>query len=162
MLTFKDRDFKSNAIANLKKAHFIFNKIQVPFFLSNGTLLGAIRNKDLIVHDCDTDVGVKIQDWIPQLLEEFFKEGFEMFHEYGTLKKGYQYSLKRNGVKFDIFFYYDEGLTSRMSVWDKEKQFEYVYPLIMAYSDLKIFGIFPYKCLGKRIVFVERMPILII
>jgi phosphorylcholine metabolism protein LicD len=70
---------KKIAKENLLLFRDIFYKNGINFFLLYGTVLGAIREKDFIEHDTDTDIGIfekdreKLLKIIPILLENGFE-----------------------------------------------------------------------------------------
>lgn len=125
-MDFKDKLFKAQAIDNLDTARRILDDLKVPYFLSNGTLLGCIRDGDLIPHDSDIDLGVFIEDYKPEILDAFLAKGFVIHGIFGTIENGYELSLRRK-VKLDIFFYYKEDDKRVMSVFSGG-QIKYVYP----------------------------------
>lgn len=139
-MNFSDSEYKDKGIKNLLEAKEIFDSLDMPFFLSNGTLLGAIRDKDFIAHDTDIDLGVCTGDYTPvqakKLLDAFLKKGFTIYGIYGSYAKGYQFSLKNRDIKLDIFFYDYEHIgdspVMTMSVWQSGKRFKYVYPYFHA------------------------------
>ena len=125
--SFQDKLWKAQAIDNLDTARRILDDFKVPYFLSNGTLLGCIRDGDLIPHDTDVDLGIFIEDYKPEILQAFLDKKFKVWGIYGELDNGYEISLTR-GPKLDLFFYYHEGENDTMSVMSNNKQIKYVYP----------------------------------
>lgn len=125
-MDFRDREWKAQAIDNLDTARRILDDLKIPYFLSNGTLLGCIRDGDLIPHDSDIDLGIMIEDYKPEILDAFLAKGFGLHGIFGTIENGYEISLRR-GVKLDLFFYYKEGDKRTMSVFSGQ-QIKYVYP----------------------------------
>jgi hypothetical protein len=80
-------------------------RLGVRMFLSDGTLLGAIREKDFIAHDTDIDVGVLIEEVEPHLFNILEQLGNSRF------KKG-NHGIKFNPLgtpRVDINFYYREA-----------------------------------------------------
>ena len=108
---------KDAAYENLKLAQQCLNKLNVPFFLSSGTLLGFYRGGDFIDHDEDIDLGVFIDDFNPEIVSEFEKVGFNLHRVFGSKEAGFEYSFLRNGVQLDIFFYYKKEDTMWHGVW---------------------------------------------
>ena len=71
-----DRTIAKENLLILKK---IFDKHKLEFFLIDGTLLGAIRDKDFIYDDNDTDICINYTD-LPLVVEcipDLMKEGLE-------------------------------------------------------------------------------------
>jgi phosphorylcholine metabolism protein LicD len=136
---FTDKDFKNRAIDNLKLAKKLFDEMKVSFFLSNGTLLGWARERDLISHDYDIDVGVFTSDLSEQknIRDKFYDNGFVSFKEDDEVFQSaiidHGLSLIRNDVKLDIFFYRNEDNVSIMTVWGTLDFLDYVYPRIYSY-----------------------------
>lgn len=109
------------ALQDLKDVKTVFEKYNVPFFLTYGTCLGAIRDKDFIEHDDDIDLGVvahidlKTRKEIGWLLYDLgFKPQEVMFNVFGrweNTEQGYN-GTEESGiivcereVKFTIFFF---------------------------------------------------------
>lgn len=82
-------------------------------FLVDGTLLGAVREKEFIDHDEDIDVGTFAEEWNPELVGKFVSYclslGIIPAHMFGEPTKYFEIALKRDGVKCDLFFYRKDG-----------------------------------------------------
>lgn len=140
-MNFKDQEFKAQAIKNFKDAVTLLNDMKIPFFLSNGTLLGCIRDNDLIAHDSDMDFGIFVEDLNgrqDELIEKFNDIGFMVHGIFGKPEDGYEISLRRK-VKLDLFFYYHEGDKDTMSVMG-EYRIKYVYPKIQSLITRQFLG----------------------
>ena len=77
------RDPKINrkiARENLLLLKEIFDKNNINFWLMYGTLLGAVRDKDFIIHDFDTDLGLFYSDInkLYELKEQLESNGFDL------------------------------------------------------------------------------------
>lgn len=86
---------------NLQDLAKIFELNGIQWFCWWGTLLGAIRGGDFILHDTDDDIGVyheERQKFTPAVLESLQKEGFVLFRAYG----GMTFSIKRRGLYIDV------------------------------------------------------------
>jgi len=71
---------KITAKENLESFKGAMDRVDAPFFLLYGTLLGAVREGDFIAHDTDIDVGIYEQDK-PRLIhaiKELINDGFEL------------------------------------------------------------------------------------
>jgi len=95
-----------NAKIVLKKVYKAFKEKNIDIFLSSGTLLGIVRDGDILPHDKDMDIGV---DWdVPrELVEEILIEiGFRM-QNLSTKDKEWLVTGadKEMGVTVDFFFY---------------------------------------------------------
>ncbi len=115
---------RSQAIAKhgfeaLKKFHQICINNNISYWLYAGTLLGMIRDKDLIHSDTDIDIGMWQSDEVRIKLEEVLHE-----HDY---KKLYEFSVSGNireqrfeykGVGIDIYYFRHEGDFSYASVFN--------------------------------------------
>jgi len=55
-------NFREKAILDLKEIREVFLKLGIKYFLINGTLLGAIREKNIILTDHDNDLGLYGED----------------------------------------------------------------------------------------------------
>ena len=113
----------------LKDARDALNRINIPYFLMGGTLLGFIRSGDFIPHDDDMDIGIFIEDWSPKIAEEFQKVGFKWERKLGTEKLGLEYTFFKNGIQLDIFFWYKEKDYFWYAAWWKENKPENIIKL---------------------------------
>lgn len=94
----------------------ILNKAHIKFYLSDGTMLGAIRNKDFIPWDDDIDLRVAASEWDFSVFEEFERNGFQC--KKGMNPKRYQHlpvgaNIIKRGINFGIglnYYYPPEDL----------------------------------------------------
>lgn len=100
---------KQVVFRNLLDANSILNSLGIRCWLTDGTLLGFFREKDLIEHDRDVDLGVRIEDYTDGIIPEFGKQGFELKYVLGEKRQGLELSFIRAGAKVDLFFFYREG-----------------------------------------------------
>lgn len=84
----------------------LFKSNNLEFFLVSGTLLGAIRENQLLGHDNDIDVGV-FDQIPPQEIYNIIKESEKFFELKSRSDKIIR--LKHiNGINIDIFYHYEE------------------------------------------------------
>jgi len=55
-------NFRERAFLDLKEIKNVYDKLGIKFFLINGTLLGAVREKNVILTDHDVDLGLYGED----------------------------------------------------------------------------------------------------
>ena len=110
---------KKIALQVLKEARDVLNKINCPYFLMGGTLLGFIRENDFIGHDSDMDIGIFINDWSPKIVEAFHAAGFQWVSKMGTNELGLEYRFEKNNIQLDIFFWYKEADYFWYAAWWK-------------------------------------------
>lgn len=85
----------------------IFKKIldinAIPFMLSYGTLLGAVRENDFITHDEDIDLSIKeeYRNQFLTTLKELYRYGFEVVR----YDRKDLYSIMRKGEYIDLYFF---------------------------------------------------------
>jgi glycerol-3-phosphate cytidylyltransferase len=103
------RFHKEFAIENLRLLDGILRSTNTPYWLTDGTLLGYYRDRDIISHDTDTDIGMMFKDFTPSTLRKIQQAGFEIYHVFGYPEDSFEISLIRRGVKTDLFFFYDRG-----------------------------------------------------
>ena len=146
--TFIDPRFKTLGERTVNRAKEILSKLNIPFWLSNGSLLGCIREGNLIPHDEDIDIGV----WDACCLEHevikrsFLENGFRLCSELGRPGNAHEYSfITPEGVRLDIFFYIQEADHCWMGLWTSaEKPMRMVFPSIPSFIMKKFAGgIFP-------------------
>ena len=104
----KPVDLKGDA---LRAAVGVLEKRGCTWWLEAGTCLGATREKDFIPHDADIDLGLHpkhADDW-DALRADMIAAGFEHYRDWTHGKKRLEQSFKMNGVKVDLFYFYDGG-----------------------------------------------------
>jgi lipopolysaccharide cholinephosphotransferase len=108
---------KQVAFENLLVIRDLFAEHGIPMFLTFGTLLGALREKDFIDHDDDVDVGVfeRDRDAIMALMPELEKRGFKLLYVRGERL----YKFERRTTELD-FFVAASKRTLRGRRWDLE------------------------------------------
>ena len=65
-------------VRNLLDARSILNSLEIIFWLTDGTLLGYFREKDVIGHDIDVDLGLMIDAYSDTIIPAFLQQGFEV------------------------------------------------------------------------------------
>ncbi len=139
-----DRKVAEDNLMAMKKA---LDEMGVFFWLTCGTLLGAVRDDDFIGHDSDVDLGINIVDWTPEILKVAEKYGFKLYKEFGTKETGLEYSFFRNGMKLDLFFFTAEVGNSEQTYWmavrggkGMKEVKRYVFPLIYDFKTIEFKG----------------------
>ena len=63
--------------------HNLFLKHNIKYFIDGGTLLGAEREKGIISHDDDIDIGVMSKHWykLPNILKELADEKYKIHYQ---------------------------------------------------------------------------------
>jgi phosphorylcholine metabolism protein LicD len=87
----------------LKDTFKVLNEINVKFWLSGGSLLGAIRENDFIAWDGDIDLLMMVEDFLPVMNEikiKLISEGFIV--RLTSSKKFPKASFFKNGFKVSI------------------------------------------------------------
>jgi fukutin len=107
---------------NFRDANEALRGLRVDYWIDCGTLLGAIREGDLLAHDQDVDFGVLGTDQHQKILRWMQALGFRLYRAFGTVDRGYEQSFIRNGAKVDIFYFYpDEDKLWCGTWWRKGK-----------------------------------------
>lgn len=110
----------------------IAQREDIDLFLTYGTLLGAIREKDFIPHDDDIDLGVLPYEGrdgrqLAQLLVE--KYDMKFCHAFSYRGEVTEVSMEYKGIPVDLFFYYTVG--------DKTWCYEYLWQQDAPYTDVR-------------------------
>jgi len=102
---------KEISVKNLVVLTDILNKHNIKYWLQDGTLLGYYREKDLISHDKDTDLGLMWSDIADKkyIIKEILSKGFKISKIKGYMKESLLLTFKRDGQTTDFFFYYNNG-----------------------------------------------------
>lgn len=157
--TFKDPAMYAVGVENLCLAKRSLESLQVPFWLSCGTLLGFYRHRDLIPHDCDIDLGVMAAHCNEQVASILQQNGFSLEHRFGTPECGHEFSFRRNGVKLDIFAHYEDRDSIWMAVWSGPRMARYVLPRIDDVRYEFFCGeVFPIPTNGQQLIIAQYGP----
>lgn len=100
---------RSWALKNVIDVTEVLDDAGVTHWLSDGTLLGAVRENDFIRNDTDIDIGVLANTFRPSVIDELLNRGFRIGHLFGFPDKGMEISLLRYGIPVDLFFFYPRG-----------------------------------------------------
>ena len=98
----------------LIKTKEVLDSLEIPFFLSSGTLLGYYRENKFLDHDYDVDIGIFAKDYTPEIKTRMQDAGFDNYRNLGNPSDGYEMSfyLKDSHLKkiakIDIFLHYKE------------------------------------------------------
>jgi len=102
---------KSNQyLQDVKK---VLDEFNIPFFLFFGTLLGAIREQDFLVHDHDVDIAVFAKDIDNTKTDKISAELTKLGYTVGSCSVlGRKSALlvskpKNKGTKVDIYYFFD-------------------------------------------------------
>ena len=84
----------------------VLDKLGVEFWLSSGTLLGYFRQCDVIYYSKDVDIGIKIENLKPNLIEYLQMADLQLIHQFGQPNDSFEVSFRNEDIKLDIFFFY--------------------------------------------------------
>jgi len=118
---------KQVAIENLVYAKELLDQLKVRNWLTDGTLLGYYREKDILEHDIDVDMGSFIADYTDEIIHRFIENGWQVAHIFGKRDMGFELSFIRKKVRLDIFFFYEENGRYWHGAWrNTEKGFNLI------------------------------------
>lgn len=110
----------SVALMLLRDVAAVLEKYHCTYWLSDGTLLGAIRENDFISHDTDLDIGVWAADFDIRAIHELMnKYGCKIGRLQGRPEDGMVITVLRAGVHLDMWFYYPITLKNKKSTTAK-------------------------------------------
>ena len=112
----KYKELKMPISQSLAKSHMnalysTLTNCQIPFFLTEGTALGAIREQRVIPHDTDIDIGIDISyynTFRECALPKFKKLGFKVAKDINK-KNDTFITIIKDYLYIDIFFMLDTG-----------------------------------------------------
>ncbi len=118
-LPFSNPERHQAAVETLLLAKQVLDNLGVSFWLSHGTLLGAIRDHDFIAHDSDIDLGIWDSETDHNIIYlAFIAYGFKEANKFGSEGYGHQYAFwSPQGVYIDLFFYQQFGNSSYATIW---------------------------------------------
>ena len=84
------------------------SSIGVNYSVAFGTLLGAVREHGLILHDLDLDALVWYDDYTPEIKNALHSYGFKLSSVYmlDGGKRGLEETYEKDDVSIDIFYFY--------------------------------------------------------
>lgn len=128
------------AAATLADATDVLKQAGVTAWLTDGTLLGAVRERTFIAGDRDMDLGAMITQYSPRVLPALRGAGFEIIKTLGTPRHGLEHKLKRDGFRIDIFWHYDTPAGGTWhAAWDHGRMLTYRYERL-ALAQLSFLG----------------------
>lgn len=89
----------------------LLDKIKITSFLSSGTLLGAVREKDFIRWDWDVQMYLLMEEAYPnrnKISETLLNHDF-IIHKFIDSKDTLKWDLRRNGAVFELTAWFVEG-----------------------------------------------------
>lgn len=111
---FENKQILEQCKQNFLSVVSVLNRMKKNYWITDGTLLGFIREQNFILHDKDFDIGLRIEELDRALVNELYKQGFEIIWLWGTLDRGYQISFIRERVPFDMFLFYEDREAEEM------------------------------------------------
>lgn len=119
--------------------------MRITHWLSNGTLLGAVRDGNFIQHDTDIDLGVWDEGANTNLRihSALMSRGFEFVREFGVRGNGYEQAYYVPGphkVKLDIFFYRREADYCWMGLHTRDGMKRMRFPSMTGISHFNLLG----------------------
>lgn len=125
----------------------VLEENEIYYWIEYGTLLGAIREKKIIEHDYDIDIGVLESKIDKVKLEKVLKKsGFKKISEISLNGKVTEnkYKYKKLKIGIDFYFFYEEK--------DKIKGYCYGSLPGLTYTETlkKLNGLIVYECIFKK------------
>lgn len=102
------KDLKKNGKDVFSEFIQICYNHNINVWLCYGTLLGYIREKGIMKHDYDFDVGLWYEDYSKEFEEELKTKGFKLIHQFSGMNgyQAFEQSYEKNGVSIDLFYHY--------------------------------------------------------
>lgn len=129
---FRDMD-DSAAFELLARTAGVLDELGISWWLTDGTLLGFVRDGGFIGHDIDVDIGLHARDYSPGLERAFERAGLEIYGRYGDADDGLEMTLRSRwlylpGTSIDLFFFYEREDFMWHAAYYKGMQLRYLYP----------------------------------
>ena len=89
----------------------ILEKIGVTYYLSSGTLLGAVREKDFIPWDWDVQMYLTMGNAYPlrdKITKSFINNSF-IIHKFNDNNDSLKWDIRKNGIIFELTAWYLKG-----------------------------------------------------
>lgn len=119
-----DQDVSLKVLAD---AIVAIKRLNLPYWLTDGTLLGYHREYGFISHDSDIDIGMPISAYTPDILVEMKREGFFFERQVGDVDRGLELTFSKSGINLDIFFFYQGEGEVYHSAWLRGVEIRYRY-----------------------------------
>ena len=102
----KRLQLKQNGIEIIENLNLAFEELNLSYWLAFGTLLGAVREKNIIPHDLDLDIAVWKHSYSDRVAKVLLKYGFVLKRTI-TIKDniGVEETYSYKGVNVDIFYF---------------------------------------------------------
>ena len=104
----RNTQFHKNGIRVLELFDRVMTENNIPYTVFAGTLLGAVREKGFIAHDCDIDTAVFYNDCFKSMSDVLKPYGFKLCRRF-TIEdgvKGMEESYEKDNVTLDVFYIY--------------------------------------------------------
>ncbi|MCL0021155.1 LicD family protein, partial [Providencia rettgeri] len=76
----------------------------ISYWLEYGSLLGAVREKKIISHDYDIDIGILQSEWSKNIREQLKSINFDLVREIKIDGVVYEESYQYNQILIDFFY----------------------------------------------------------
>lgn len=111
----------------------VLDKYKCTHWLSDGTLLGAIRENGFLAHDDDIDLGIWAADFDIRVIHELLnKYGCGILRLQGQPGDGMIITVGRAGIHLDLFFYYPVQTSSKKT--PQTNIYSCLYELVKPYN----------------------------
>lgn len=123
----KNKYVQKNGLFLMRKLSNTLDLLEISWFFDFGTLLGVVRENQLLGHDLDIDVGVIISPEIQKKVKlALTNSGFQLCYEYILEEKVVEESYLFNNIKMDINYYVNNNKNSYCYLFyrDPDKEYE--------------------------------------
>jgi lipopolysaccharide cholinephosphotransferase len=124
--------------------------LSVRFFLSDGILLGAVRDKKFIKWDWDVELGLYAEEAHKNtaiILTTLHEQGFDIINVDPALKR-FKINVRKRGTKFSLIGFYEQGK------WRKREKLRYPTRFFKNMQEIEFLGQ-NYLCLSPPEEYLE-------